>query len=542
MLVLPACFGRGSVDDATRAALARALASSEAASSSAANAPVAIPPAKLTVIHPPTPLRGANGLACFERRLFVAEALGDRVAEVSPSGAVQFLTMPSGLAGPDDLLFDDDGNLYVTAAAAGEVWRRDVRGSWSVVARGVAGVNGIARDPSGRLFVGACLLGDGLFEIDPAGVAPPRPIARDLGCPNAMTSDGPGSLIVPLLAAGRVVRLDVDRGTSEVLASGLRAPVAAKRAPDGSIVVLDAATGTIHSLGVSPTASGAGEVLARLAPGLDGFTTCGESALVSSFLSGEIRAFKPWPTESRALVAPGLAAPHGLTESGGAVLLSDGVSIKRLRGATFDVVAATAIDPIPPPYGIALARGGFAWITVPHLGEVHRVDLAARTSSKVAGGFDRPTSVVASPLGGALVLDGGAGRVVRVDVDGSTRPLASGLLSPVGLALRGSEVLTVEPDGGRVLALREGIAPSVVASGLAGPAGIAVDPAGRLFVVERRTGSLIRIGTDGAQVRLVHGLPAAAGRTHLDAVPMLAEADGSILMALPDGSLLRVTQ
>jgi sugar lactone lactonase YvrE len=495
----------------------------------------------LTVVVAPTPLRGANGLACFDRRLFVAEALADRVAEVSPTGVVQPLSVPSGLGGPDDLLFDPDGNLYVTAAAAGEVWRRDRRGSWTVVARELPGVNGIARDPGGRIFVGACFLGDGVFEIDPAGASPPRVIARDLGCPNAMVADGPGSLVVPLLAAGKVVRLRADGGTIEVLVSGLGRPVAAKRAPDGSIVVLDAATGAIRSLGVAPSAHAGGDVVARLAPGLDGFTTCGESALVSNFLSGEVRAFKPWPTSSRILVPPGLAAPHGMAQSGDTVLVSDGVSIKRLRDGDLEVVAATAIDAIPPPYGLALAPGGFAWITVPHLGEVHRLDLAARTSSKIAGGFDWPTAIVTAPSGGVVVADSGAGRVVHVDVDGSTRPLASGLLSPIGLAWRGRELLTIEPEGGRVLALREGSSPAVVASGLASPAGLAADAAGHLFVVERRTQNLVRIAPDGAHVRVAQSLPIDVERPRPEAVPVLAEADGAILIAGSDGSVLRVT-
>src|SRR5262249_36967199 len=71
---------------------------------------------ELKTPHPPTPLRGANGLACHEHRLFAAEALFDRISEVRPDGTTLPLSVPSDLRGPDDLLFDAAGNMYVTAA------------------------------------------------------------------------------------------------------------------------------------------------------------------------------------------------------------------------------------------------------------------------------------------------------------------------------------------------------------------------------------------------------------------------------------------
>jgi len=65
------------------------------------------------------------------------------------------------------------------------------------------------------------------------------------------------------------------------------------------------------------------------------------------------------------------------------LLVSDGVSIRRLRGGSAEVLVATAIDAVPPPYAMALATGGAVWVTVPELGEVYRIDLAALTSSRI---------------------------------------------------------------------------------------------------------------------------------------------------------------
>jgi len=523
----------GTADEVARAFDQRATAVS-------ATAATALPPAQLSLVHAPTPLRGANGLACFDRHLVVAEALGDRLLRVSADGSLEPLALPSGLQGPDDLVFDDAGALFVTAAASGEVWRRGPEGSWSTVARGLRGVNAIARAPSGRLFVSTCVLGDGLYEVDPAGSAPPREIARDLGCPNAMVADDDGTLVVPLLTAGKVVRVAGADGSSTVLADGLRAPSAVKRAPDGSLVVLEAASGVIRALGGATP--GPGAELAQLAPGLDGFAACGDSAVVSNFLTGAIVAIKPWPGAARQLEPPGLAVPRGLAQAGELLLVSDGVSIRRLRGQTAEILAATAIDAIPPPYALALAPDGAVWITVPHFGEVHRIDLAARTSEKVAGGLDWPTSIVATPHGGVFVTDSGAGRILEVLPEGGTRVVASGLAAPLGLALRGAQLLTVEPEGGRVLGFREGSPPTLVATGLAGPVGLAVDASGRLYVAETRTGYLIRVDSDGSRTRIAQGFDFRTSGKQPAPIALLAETGGGVLVALPrDGSIVRVT-
>lgn len=533
------CSARPPRDD-TAAEIARAMGGT-AEESGAPTGPTALPPATLDVVQPPTPLRGANGLACVDRRVAVAEALGDRVVLLSADGSAEPLDMPRGLSGPDDVLLDASGALVVTGAASGNVWRREPRGGWSKLAGDLPGANAIAQAPDGRLFVSTCGRGDGLYEVDRAGGSAPRRIAADLGCPNAMLAEPDGTLIVPLLERGTVVRVGTADGATTTLASGLRAPTAVRRAPDGSLVVLESGTGAIRSLDTGVPGAGPGSVVAQLEAGIDGLAVCGESAIVSNFVTGSVVAFKPWPDAPRALTAPGLAAPHGLAASGEDLLVSDGVSIRRLHGGAAQVLVATAIDPIPPPFGLALAPGGVAWITVPHFGEVHRIDLAARTGDEVAGGLDWPTSVAPSPHGGVVVLDTGAGRVVEVQGDGSTKVLAANLVEPLGLALRGGQILTAEPEGGRLIGLREGSPPSLVASGLAEPVGIASDARGRVYVAEARTGYVVRVDSDGSRTRVAQGFDFRHARAQRMPIPMVVDGTGDLLIALPgDGSVLRL--
>src|SRR5262249_34999844 len=212
---------------------------------------------------------------------------------------------------------------------------------------------------------------------------PVRTIARDVGQPNAMavTPDG-GSLVAPLFAAGAAARFDISTGKRTTLATGLRAPTSAKLAPDGRVLVLEGRTGTIRALAgfdAPPADRGAepgpGDVFAQLPPGLDNLTFCDRSLLVSSFLTGTIYAFRPWDGPSRVLVAGGLAVPSGIALDGSDVLVSDGISIKRISADKVTTEVATVIDALPPPNGLALGSDGAAYVTTSFAGSVSRVDL-----------------------------------------------------------------------------------------------------------------------------------------------------------------------
>jgi sugar lactone lactonase YvrE len=293
-------------------------------------------------------------------------------------------------------------------------------------------VNAIALAPDGqRVFVSECFLADGLLEISRDGSGTPRVIARNLGGPNAMSVAADGQLIVPLLTRGEVVRVDPTTGRSTVVVSGLRAPTAVKLAPDGAAVILDGATGEIRLLPAPLDGSSGDRVVARLSAGLDNAVFCGESLLVSSFVTGAVEIFKPWPGNPRTLVKGGLVRPGGIAQSGDQLLISDGISIKRLQGGSAQVLVATVIDALPPPLAIAVGVDGAAYVTVPFRGEVHRVDLTTRQVTKIASGLEWPTSIVALPSGDLLVTETGSGRITQVGRDGVLRVVASGLMSPV---------------------------------------------------------------------------------------------------------------
>jgi sugar lactone lactonase YvrE len=495
------------------------------------------------VVAPPTPLRGANGLACANRRVFVASAVGNGIAEVTADGSVRPLRTPEQLEAPDDLAFAADGALLVTAMRAGAVFRRGSDDTWAEVASSLPGANGIAIGPDGRAFVSQCFFADAIAEVAPQGGSRPRAIAKDLGCPNGLFVEPTGSLVVPLLEKGKLVRIDARSGAATELASGLAQPTAAKPDRDGSILVLEGGSGAIRRIAPTTGRPGAApEKVAQLAPGLDNLVLCGESLLVSSFVTGAIHVFKPWPGEPRTLIPGGLVSPRGLLARSGELLVADGVSIKRIRqGKEPEVLFAVLLDPLPFPVGLAGGAGDALYVSYPEGGSIHRLKLASHQIELVADGLVWPTSVAVTTAGELLVAETGAGRVLRIGPTGERETLASGLLSPVGLAASLDRVFTAEPAGGRVVALRPDDPPTVIASELAWPAGLALDGSGRLFVAEVDSGRLIRVDRDGTIARIASGLALDAGE-HSFPLPVGVSTDGQggVLIASPaNGSVLR---
>ncbi|HEY3239088.1 MAG TPA: SMP-30/gluconolactonase/LRE family protein, partial [Acidimicrobiia bacterium] len=125
-----------------------------------------------------------------------------------------------------------------------------------------------------------------------------------------------------------------------------------------------------------------------------------------------------------------------------------------------------------------------------------------------------------------------------------------GLTSPSGLAFDPSRgvVYVSDTGGGRVLAVDLAArTPSVVASGLDGPEGVAVDRDGSLLVVEGDAGRLVRIGPAGGQPsEVATGLPTRTvgfGLPLLNySADVLVRADGSIVVSgAADGSLIELT-
>ncbi len=198
-----------------------------------------------------TPPQGANGIrVAADGTLWVADLAGGQIIAVDPgSGAILArLGADAGVTTPDDLAFDGDGRLWWTEFPAGGVGRID--DPWAAdahseqVADAGTGVNPIAIDDDGQVYVGRTLQGTGVYALGADGEAP-REIAPDPGLINGFDVGPDGRIYAPVSDTGEVIAIAPDTGEVEVVATGVTLAVSVRWTPDGEIAALSGVPPTV---------------------------------------------------------------------------------------------------------------------------------------------------------------------------------------------------------------------------------------------------------------------------------------------------------
>ncbi len=491
-------------------------------------------------LTPPSRLFGANGIRTgLDGRIYVAQVSGSQISAIDvDTGRVETISPMGGdIVAPDDLVFDDEGNLYATEITEGRVSVRQTNGRTRVVYGDMPCANPITMY-RGRLFAGECRPNGRIMELDLNG-GPPRVLLENVPMPNAMEVGPDGMLYFPVMGANEIWRVSPEGGEPEVVARDLGVPDAVKFDGDGYIVSTQVASGQV--LRIDPR-TGERTVLADIAPGLDNLTFVGRRLFVSS-ISGQVNEILAGG-EIRSLVPDGLQWPLGLAMGADGVLfVADGGFTYTLQPGSAPRCAGMLFSPGFPGYtrGVA-ATGPGEYVVTTANGDVARFWPARQESEVLAGELDRLYGVAVAAEGSVLVAEAGTGRILSVG-SGSVEVLASGLREPMGVAITpDGDCLVAEEGGGRVARLNGGRVETLL-DGLQKPQGILVH-GDRLYTIDVGAKELVECDLSGGSRRtlaanLPVGAPSGVTPKFLRAIPPLSGPMGPFagIACGPDGTL-----
>ncbi len=459
-------------------------------------------------LTPPSRLHGANGLATGpDGRIYCAQVPGSQVSAINPdTGEIETISAMGGnIVAPDDLVFDDAGNLYLTEITLGQVTMLSPNGTTRVIQGDMPVANPITMH-QGRLIAGECRVGARIMELDRDGGAP-RIILENVPMANAFQVGPDGKLYFPVMGTNEIWRVDLAGGEPEVVAKDLGVPDSVKFDSKGRIVTTQVASGQVLRLDIQ---AGTREVLAELGPGLDNVTFIGDRIFVSS-IPGEITELLG-EGKTRSVVPRALQWPLGLAvNADGTIFVADGAFGYTLQSGGALELAGMLFYPGCPGYmrGIAPGSQSGEWLVTTGLGSIARYRPALGESDFIGHGYDQLMGIAVNARGAIVFAEYGAGRVHVADGE-ELREIANGLDKPMGVALDGDTAYVAEAGAGRVVKLSKGSAVETVVDGLGRPEGIVLSD-GKLYIVDTLAKTLIEADpASGAQRIIASNMPVGA--------------------------------
>lgn len=460
-----------------------------------------------------SPFHGVHGLRFdADDNLFAASVIGQSLFTVDvDTGAVEtFIGPPRGMA--DDIAIAADGTMVWTAIEDGILYMRTPDGEISRRLEGYKGVNGVAFDPAGeRLFLTLVFYGDALYEVDLHSDAPPRLISENHGGLNAFEMAADGMIYGPLVMGGAVVRIDPETGRVETVSDEFVSPGALKLESDDTALVLDDGA-EIKRVRLS---TGETTLVATLPSGGDNLDIDSTGRVfVSLSEDNAILELDAETGETSYAVPPApLNSPAGFDVSSqgerDTIYLGDLFGGIKVIDAGTGEIGHEAVELFQPSRIAVTDEHVYAVSEV--FGTVQSFDRETFDVLDTWEGFSVPGEVLPLANGDLVVADAGSGRVLRVTGPGENdrETLAAGLDSPRGLAAAGNDAVYVTETGaGRLLRLNLDGGVETLATGLRQPEGVVEDANGSVLVVEVGAARLSRIDpADGMRATVVDGLP-----------------------------------
>ena len=471
----------------------------------------------------------AEGLATDAAgNLYIAEAQGHRVRQVSPAGVIRTIagTGRPGFAGdggpaakaqlnsPYGLAFDVRGNLYIADLGNARVRRVAPDGTIATVASApLISPRNLAADNAGNLYI-SDFDGQRVYKIGPDGAL--VPFVSRLNYPTAVAVDRSGVLYIANSGSHLILKFD----------GGVLTPVAATATPTGlafdaagALYIADFSAGQIVKIPAGGGLFSTLTVSARdLAFGPDGSLYAAAGALVKRVLPGSVRVVAgggntAFGDQGDARDAR-LSHPTGLAvDTLGDVYIADRDN-HRIRRVTPDgiitTVAGAGFQGNTGDGGPAtLARlNGPSSVSLDAAGNLYIADTGNHRVRKFTpGGIMLPVTETVSPVdiaadaaGNLYIADSGAPWIYRALAAGVVTPLLNGLQSAGGVAVdRDGNLYYTDTAAGRVWRRRvSGTITEVGAGRWINPRGLAVSGTGDVYVADSGLGRVLRVDSSGS--------------------------------------------
>jgi hypothetical protein len=242
-----------------------------------------------------------NGIDVDGDTIWIASIEADELVQVRRTDGAILARYPTEGAGPDDVAVAPDGTVWSTGFGNGDVGRV-TDGSYEVVTTIEPGINPIAIDDEGMVWIGTFGTDGYLYVIDPSNLPDDassgswEPVATGLPDINAFGILDDGTIVAPaggIAGPGSAIAIDPETGEFETIVEGLPAVAAGTTDAEGTPYVLANVTGEVFRIDVE---AGTAESIRTVADGapFDNLAFAEDGTLyLSSFIAPTITEVAP---------------------------------------------------------------------------------------------------------------------------------------------------------------------------------------------------------------------------------------------------------
>ncbi len=382
-------------------------------------------------------------------------------AENRPSETVmRTLTTGVPMTGAVKIKADRLGNLYTVNAGDRKIVRTAANGAQSVLATLPAGKPvDISLDPEGNVLV-AIASPATVYTTTQQGVTTATAMGSGLSSLSAMDVAPDGAILVTginTLNETLLVQRSVAGVETVLQSNGLSGPVSVVKAADGTLVVSNYNDGT----------------LAKIDPA-----------------SGRIRPF-----------VRGLKNPRGIAIGPDGNFYVAASATNKIVKVTPDG-AMSDFASVVQPYDLAFDAAGTLFVTRPEASAIMKIGSGGAVELFAQGVASGPQAM-RYDAAGALWITNGDNSLRKVGTDDRASVVATGLVTPRGIAvLPNGDILVAENGANRIARFSNGVK-SVFATGLGQPYGIAVAGDGTVHVTENNLHRVSRFDQSGTRLGFV---------------------------------------